>query len=620
MNDEIRHRGPDDEGVWADASSGLVLGSRRLAVIDLSQAGHQPMVSPCGRFVIVYNGEVYNFACLRKRLQEAGCRFKSRTDTEVILQGCAQWGIRKTLQRLNGMFAFALWDNRSKRLTLARDRLGIKPLYYGWSGSSFFFASELKALRVHPDFQAQLDLDSLILFFRHSYIPSPYSIYHNVLKLRPGSFLTIDAPAGGRPTPEEYWSPKMMAEDGQLKRFQGGSDQAVDRLEKSLSEAVRLRLVADVPIGAFLSGGIDSSTVVALMQAHAPSPVKTFSIGFDESGYDEAQEAAKVARHLGTDHTELYVSPRQACEVIASLPRMYDEPFADSSQIPTFLVSRLTRRSVTVSLSGDGGDELFGGYDDYFRGRRRWDLVRRLPRPVRGLGGTGLHLWAALAPMLKPVLPPGLAVRASADRTRKARLVLQARSPEALHRCSVSHWPQPANLVRGASEPPTPFTDSQRWARLRHCEERMMFMDLTTYLPEDLLAKVDRASMAVSLEARVPLLDHRVVEFAWRLPLNLKIRQGEGKWILRQVLCRYVPRSLVDRPKMGFRIPVGEWLRGPLRSWSEELLSEPRLKREGILCSSLVRRIWQEHLHGHQSWDSMLWTVLMFQAWKQEWM
>ncbi|PYN24368.1 MAG: asparagine synthase (glutamine-hydrolyzing) [Candidatus Rokuibacteriota bacterium] len=561
------------------------------------------MTSHCGRYVIAYNGEVYNFLDIRRDLEKEGRYFVSNSDTEVLLEACASWGIERALSRLNGMFSFALWDAKERTLTLVRDRLGVKPLYYGWSRNTFLFGSELKAFHSFPDFTGTLDRSSLVLFLRLGYVPAPYSIYENIYKLPPGHFLTVSAPherASARP----YWCVREIAETGTQNRFRGDIHEAADQVERLLRDSVRLRMLADVPVGAFLSGGIDSSLVAAMMQAQTTSTVKTFTIGFTEDSHNEADYARQIARHLGSDHTELCLSPSDARDIIPLLPTIYDEPFADPSQIPTFLVSQLARQTVTVSLSGDGGDELFGGYKEYLLGTQRWRLLRNLPPILRSLMREGFK---------------GIDVLAK-GRFRKIEQMLKVTTPEAMHHYHVSQWRWPADLVPEASEHLTAFTDPGLYAEALNDTERMMYMDLVTYLPEDILTKLDRASMAVSLEARVPFLDYRLVEFAWQLPVDFKIHRGQGKRILRSILPRYVPPRLFERPKMGFDLPLGQWLRGPLRPWVEELLDATQLRRQGIFNPKPVGRAWMDHLHGKQDRATELWGILMFQAWQQKWM
>lgn len=627
MTDQIVHRGPDDFGVWVDAQAGVGLGSRRLAVVDLSPAGHQPMLSPCGRYVIAFNGEIYNFARLREELEPRGHKFRGHSDTEVILAAIVEWGLEPAIKKSVGMFAIALWDRQERTLHLVRDRLGIKPLYYSRAGSSFLFGSELKALRAHPDFVSTVNRDAVALYMRYNYVPQPYSVYDQAFKLPPGCILSV--PAQARSPLDEaklsaYWSAKEVAEHGQQVPFNGSEPEAVEALDALLRDSVRLRMVADVPLGAFLSGGVDSSTVVALMQAQSSRRVKTFTIGFKEVQFNEADHAKAVATHLGTDHTELYVTPQETMDVIPRLATQYDEPFSDSSQIPTYLVSRLARREVTVSLSGDGGDELFGGYPRYFRARTLWARMRWLPRALRQLLATMVAAPEAaaynrrlgwLVPWTDPFSRPG----SVGEKMHKLAEALGAEDRVGLYRHFVSNWKYPQDLVLGSTEPRAVLTDPSQWPALPDYLQQMMWFDIVTYLPDDILTKVDRASMAVSLEARVPVLDHRVVEFAAKLPVSLKIREGKGKWLLRRVLHRYVPPALTERPKMGFAMPIDAWLRGPLRDWAESLLSESRLRNEGFLKPELVRRIWAEHLAGHRNRADSLWGVLMFQAWRERW-
>ncbi len=620
----LAHRGPDDAGVWVDAEAGVALGHRRLAIIDLSPLGHQPMLSACGRYVVVYNGEIYNFRALRSRLEEEGERFRSQSDTEVLLAAVSRWGPAEALARFNGMFAFALWDRHARRLILARDRLGEKPLYYGWMGRTFLFGSELKALRAYPEFVGEVDRGALALYMRHNYVPAPYCIYRGVRKLPPAAWLSVEpGRPGDWPAPIPYWSLRAAAERGVAEPLEGSEEEAADELDALLRDAVRLRMVADVPLGAFLSGGIDSSTVVALMQAQSARPVRTFTIGFHVRAYNEAEHAKAVARHLGTDHTELYVTPEEALAVIPRLPALYDEPFADSSQVPTFLVAQMARRHVTVALSGDGGDELFGGYNRYFWGRDLWRRLGRLPAGLRRVAARGLtavspETWGRVLRGLDPLVPRRLRTSNPGEKVHKLAGVVAVENPTRLYLSLVSHWDEPATVVLGAEEPPTPLTDAEQWPGFEDFTLRMMYLDAVTYLPDDILVKVDRASMGVSLEARIPLLDHRVVEYAWRLPLSRKVQGGRGKALLRRVLYRYVPRELVERPKMGFGVPIDAWLRGPLREWAEDLLAEHRLRAEGYFDPGPIRLKWREHLAATRDWHYHLWDVLMFQAWLEE--
>jgi asparagine synthase (glutamine-hydrolysing) len=623
MTDAIVHRGPDDEGHWLDRDAGIALGHRRLSILDLSPAGHQPMHSVSGRYVIVFNGEIYNHEAIRRELEQAApCSWRGHSDTEVMLEALETWGVEATLKRLTGMFAIALWDCRERLLHLVRDRIGEKPLYYGWQGSTFLFGSELKALCAHPDWHGEVNRDALTLYLRHNYIPAPYSIYQGIYKLIPGTMLTLrlarDA-IGTLPPPMPYWTFNQAVTDGKTAPFSGTDAEAANQLESLLRDAVRQQMEADVPLGAFLSGGVDSSTIVALMQAQSRRPVKTFTIGFSESDYDEAPFAKEVARHLGTDHTEMFVTPDDALDVIPHLPSLYDEPFSDPSQIPTFLVSQLTRRHVTVSLSGDAGDELFGGYNRYFIGRTIWNRISWVPSSIRSLAAKGV---TAFSPSMwdnaSLFMPNFLRFRAFGDRMHKLAEVIPSTSPNEMYRNLVSHWKAPSDIVLHGSEPYTILTDSAAWPDLPDFTEQMMYLDTLSYLPDDILVKVDRAAMGVSLETRVPFLDHRVVEFAWRLPLAMKIRNGQGKWLLRQVLYKYVPQGLIERPKVGFGVPIDSWLRGPLREWAEGLLDEHRLNTEGYFNARPIRTMWEEHLSGKRNYQYCLWDILMFQAWLQK--
>ncbi len=621
MTEVIRHRGPDDSGAWIDPDAGIALGSRRLAVVDLSPNGHQPMTSESGRYVIVLNGEIYNFRALHRELAGCGHRFRGHSDTEVLLAAVSAWGVPTALERCNGMFAFALWDREQRTLSLARDRAGEKPLYYGWMGRTLLFGSELKALRAHPAFCGDVDRDALAAFFRRGYVPGPHSIYRGVHKLSPATVLTLHDATESGVAPAQYWSPGAVAERGVAHPSPASPDEAVEELHELLRDAVSLRMEADVPLGAFLSGGIDSSTIVALMQAQTAAPIRTFAIGFREDRYNEARYAAAVARHLGTAHTELYVTPDEARAVIPRLPLLYDEPFADTSQIPTFLVSELARRHVTVSLSGDAGDELFGGYRRHQLGPAIWRGIRWIPLPLRrALGAmlSGPTSNGRVGHAVNRYTQRWTGKRSLRERRRQTAEILPVRSPVALYHYMMSLWKHPETLVRGAHEVPLPATDPACWPDLGGVAAHlMMYLDMVAYLPDDILVKLDRASMAVSLEARVPLLDHRVIEFAWRTPLSLKIRGGEGKWLLRQVLYNYVPRELVARRKQGFGMPIAEWLRGPLRDWAEALLDERRLRDEAFLDPRAVRQKWTEHLNRETRWDYELWTVLMFESWLQ---
>ena len=620
MTSTLTHRGPDDAGSWVDETAGIALGHRRLSIIDLSAEGHQPMHSACGRYVTVYNGEIYNFRSIRTTLEGDGHRFRGHSDTEVMLAAISAWGLARALPHFNGMFAFALWDRRDRRLHLVRDRLGEKPLYYGRAGATLLFGSELKAIRAHPAFRGEIDRQALDLYLRHGYVPSPFSIYGGIFKLPAGTSVCFAQaePAAGVPVP--YWSARQVAEEGVANRFSVPESQLVDDLDELLRDAVRLRMEADVPLGAFLSGGIDSSAVVALMQAQSDRPVKTFTIGFSEASHNEAEDARRVARHLGTDHSDLYVSPAEALAVVPRLPTLYDEPFADSSQVPTFLVAALARREVTVSLSGDGGDELFGGYNRHLWAAGAGGRVARLPRPVKRAAASLLRAvppdrWEAALETLRPLLPRRLVHRNAGEKLQKLADTLTAADDREVYSRLTTRG---ATGVVIGDPAPVGREPSAVWANLEGFAEQMMYLDSILYMPDDILVKVDRATMGVSLEGRIPFLDPRVFEFAWRLPLHMKIRDGRGKHILRQVLHRYVPQELVDRPKAGFAVPIDQWLRGPLREWAEELLSEDRLRRDGLLDARAVRTRWKEHLAGTRNWQHHLWDVLMLQAWLTE--
>lgn len=629
MAEAIVTRGPNDFGVWSERESGIALAHRRLSILDLSPAGHQPMVSYCGRYVLVFNGEVYNHLSLRSLLEEnlKGFSWRGHSDTETLIECFAAWGVEKTIGMAVGMFSFALWDTKDKLLTLARDRLGEKPLYWGWSDDFLIFASELKAIKAHPGFKAEINRDSLTLFLRHGYVPAPYSIYRSIQKLMPGHFIEItlggDISVSKSANSRVYWSVNDVVKEGLIRPFSGSASDAVDVLEAQLKASVSDQMLSDVSLGAFLSGGIDSSTIVALMQSQTRTPVKTFTIGFDENGYNEAIHAKAVARHLGTNHTELYVQPNDALAVIPELPTIYCEPFADSSQIPTFLVSQLAKQHVTVALSGDGGDELFGGYNRYMAVQKVWNPLMKMPEFVRILAAAGLNSlspasWDKIFEHLKPVLPKRYQLSIPGEKARKLGEVLRLKDGASFYRQLTSHWSDPESLVINGKEPLTQITDNNSWAETDSLEHFMMALDAKTYMSDDILTKVDRAAMACSLETRVPMLDHRVFELAWRMPLSYKVREGQGKWLLRQVLYRYVPKELIERPKMGFGIPLDSWLRGPLKAWAEALLDEQRLRNEGYLNPAPIRQLWNEHLSGKKNWQYHLWNVLMFQAWLEK--
>lgn len=605
MTTTLAHRGPDDAGVWIDAEVGIALGHRRLSIVDLSPGGHQPMASNDGRFVVSYNGEVFNFEDIRAELQAAGVQFRSTSDTEVIAEACAVWGLTPTLEKMIGMWAIALWDRSRQSLTLVRDRLGIKPMYWLHTGEWLVFGSELKALRAHPGWTPVVNRDAVAAFMRHNYVPAPFTIFEGVHKLEPGTMLRMRA--GRPPEIRRYWDLRTVAAAGQRARLPS-TEATIDALDDLLSDAVRRRMIADVPLGALLSGGIDSSLVTALMQAQSRDRVKTFSIGFAEQAFDEAPYARAVAQHLGTEHTELRVDGPQAMGVIPRLPEIWDEPFADSSQLPTFLVCQLTRQHVTVVLSGDGGDELFGGYTRYVAGAHLWDAVKTIPRPGRAAVARGLRLGRRR--FVSRLAPAGLASKM--DRLAKG---LEGDQPDDTYRQMLSHFTDPESVVLRSREARGRLWDADSTAVVPAFVERMQYLDTVTYLPDDILTKVDRASMAVALEVRVPLLDHRVVAFSWRLPVEQKLNNGVGKRALRQVLGRYVPAHLFERPKMGFGVPLDDWLRGPLRRWAEPLLDPTRLRQQGLLNPDPILARWNAHTAGQANWGYSLWNVLVLQAW-----
>jgi len=623
MADTLVHRGPDDDGVWVEARDGVAFGFRRLAVIDVTPTGHQPMVSANGRYVIVFNGEIYNHRELRAELLRHGIEFRGASDTEVILESLSFWGVEGTVPRLWGMFAMAIWDRHEKTLIFARDRLGKKPLYYTDAAGTVVFGSELKALRAHPLFKRDIDRSALAAYLRFGYVPAPLSIYQNVKKLLPGTYAVIRENASAEM--HTYWSAEKVAREGTSNHAFLSEEDAAAELERLLKDAVARRMISDVPLGALLSGGIDSSTIVGLMQCLSSRPVKTFTIGFDVPEYNEALSAKAIARHLGTEHTELYASPADALAVIPRIPDLYDEPFADSSQIPTYLVCALARQHVTVSLSGDGGDEVFGGYIRYTVAGSIAEMLRYLPMPMRKkIAGTiravPVSTWNRWVGKARPVLPKRWRVHLPGDKIYKLSELLSAREADEIYAQLVSYWKDPTDLAIGVQQyPELPLKNPASGERNLDFTQRMMLLDLMTYLPDDILVKVDRASMAVSLEARAPLLDHRLVEWAWKLPMKLKIRNGRGKYLLRKVLSRYIPDSLMERPKTGFGIPLGEWLRGPLREWAEAQLSDNRLRREQFLNPMPIRASWSAHLRGDQNEQYRLWAVLMFQAWLEKW-
>jgi asparagine synthase (glutamine-hydrolysing) len=622
MTNAIVKRGPDDGGAWVDAEGGIALGHRRLSILDLSPLGHQPMTGADGRYVLVFNGEIYNFQKLRAELELMGHAWRGHSDTEVMLAAFQQWGVSEATKRFNGMFAFALWDRQERALHLGRDRLGEKPLYYGWAGDTFVFASELKAVRAFPGFTAGINRDAICSQLRYSYVPDPLCIYEGFYKLPPASLLTVKTPAE-KPVPETYWSLRQVIERGVDNPFTGTETEAVDTFEALLKEAVGMRMVADVPLGAFLSGGVDSSLIVAMMQAQSARPVRTFTIGFDVPEYNEAEFAKAVAAHLRTDHTEMYVTGQDALDTIPLLPGLYDEPFSDYSQIPTYLVCKMAREHVTVVLSGDAGDELFGGYERYFVGRNLWEKFAWMPPMMKRASAGAMTLLPpqvlnSIGGLARPVLPKRLRHVPFGDKLHKLAEVVAAPGMETLYLNLMSHWKQPEQVVIGGQDPQTSITDRRGWPRVTDFTHRMMHLDMENYLPGDILTKVDRAAMGVSLEGRIPLLDTNLIEFAWRVPFSMKVREGKGKWLMRETLYRHVPKALIDRPKRGFGVPMEHWLRDELRDWAEELLSEARLKREGYFHPEPIRQKWKEHLAGTRNWHFYLWDVLMFQAWLAE--
>ena len=624
MSAALHHRGPDASGVWIDKQVGLGLGHRRLAIQDLSPQGAQPMHSSCGRYVIAFNGEIYNHLELRKKMSAngVGVLWRGHSDTETILECFSRWGIEETLKIMVGMFSIALWDKKDRVLTLARDRMGEKPLYWGWNNNKLYFASELNSIKSHPDFVPSIDRGAIALLLRHNCIPAPYSIYQGIQKLPPASFISLslnDKVTALSAKPVKYWNFDQIVESGNSQLLNLSDEDAADELEDLLVRSVKGQALSDVPIGALLSGGYDSSLVTALLQSVTTSPVNTFTIGFNDAAYNEAGHAKSIAKYLGTNHTELYVTPKDALDIIPSLPSIYCEPFSDSSQIPTFLVSKLASSHVKVCLGGDGGDELFGGYNRYLLAKKVWSRLSMLPRSLRGILSRFLtsfppHQWDYVFQLFSgryPLATPG-------DKIHKLASVLDVTDEKGFYRSLTSHWANPSSIVLNSYEPKTLVSDGGSWPNVDCFEHAMMAMDAQTYMPDDILVKVDRAAMANSLETRSPLIDHRVVEYAWKLPLRMKIRDGNGKWLLRKVLYRHIPQSLLDRPKMGFGVPIHDWLRGPLRDWAESLLSYQRLENEGYFDASQVRLLWDQHLSGKKNNQHLLWDVLMFQGWLDE--
>jgi len=620
MTNAIAHRGPDDSGFWNDQPAGIALGHRRLSIVDLSPAGHQPMHSPSKRYVLVFNGEIYNHQEIRTRLCEHS--WIGTSDTETLLMAIERWGIHKTIELCVGMFAFAIWDNHMRELILGRDRMGEKPIYYGWQGnsknSSFLFGSELKALKNHPSFLPKINRQALSLFMEYSYVPTPHSIYQDIFKLKPGHLLTVSLDKH-KPTIEPYWSFIDMVKSSNTSKLYEPEKDVVDKLESLLKSVIKQQMVADVPVGAFLSGGVDSSTIAAIMQSQSNIPINTFTIGFKEEIYNEAIYAKAIANHLKTNHTELYVTPQQALDVIPGLPGLYCEPFADSSQIPTFLVSKLAREKVTVAVTGDGGDELFSGYNRYTLTKELWCKIFHLPVWARSFIASSMtslspNSWNIIANSVPSLVPKSLRLNNLGEKIHKAAKVITTKQFDDFYLGLVTHC-KPEEIVIGSHEQKPLLNYKQSGFTLFDDVEKMMIIDAMTYLPDDILVKVDRASMAVSLESRIPFLDHRVVDFAWRIPQSMKINKGSSKWILREILYKHVPKHLINRPKMGFAVPIDTWLRGPLRDWAENLLDENRLKQEGFFHPEPIRNKWLEHLSGKKNWQHFLWNVLMFQSW-----
>jgi asparagine synthase (glutamine-hydrolysing) len=628
MNSAISHRGPDTNGAWSDKNLGIVLGHQRLSIIDVSSSGNQPMQSSSGRYILTYNGEIYNYLKIRKELEmnNVNIKWKGNSDTEILLESIDFWGIEITLQKIQGMFAFGIWDQKMRRLILARDRIGEKPLYYGWQGEGnnrvFLFGSELKALKAHPEFNGQINRDAIALQLRHNCIPAPYTIYKDIYKLLPGNYLELkhtDLKKELLSYPKKYWSLTSSLMYGNKNQLKLNEDEIQKDLEENLKISVKKQMISDVPIGAFLSGGVDSSIVVALMQSQSFQPVKTFTIGFNENDYSEAKFAKKIAKHLGTNHTELYVSPKKAMEVIPKISTIYDEPFSDSSQIPTFLVSELTKQHVKVAISGDGGDELFCGYNRYAMNEKFSAIFRFMPfilrktlaSSIHSISPNSLNKISKFMPFLNQIVNFG-------DKIHKGANVLNTKNFSDIYYSLRSHWQNPSKIVLNSKEPGTLLTEFKPNLSCLDSQQQMMALDLLTYLPDDILVKVDRAAMASSLETRVPFLDHKLIEYVFKIPHSFKFRNGNGKWILKKILNQYVPKSLTERPKMGFEIPLGSWLRGPLRDWAEDLLNEKRLNQENFFNTKLVRDKWSEHINGKKNWHHHLWDILMFQAWLEK--
>ena len=628
MTFALEHRGPDDNGIWQDQNTGVFLGHQRLSIIDLSKAGHQPMQSHSGRYVLSFNGEIYNHLELRGELKKNDplIKWKSNSDTETLLEAIEFWGIEKAIKKFDGMFAFCLWDKKNHCLTLVRDRLGEKPLYYGWHGMGenkvFLFGSELKALKKHPDFSNEIDKDAIALQFRYNYIPDPYSIYKNIYKLLPGHYLQLtekNLKKNDLPDSITYWSLVQTAMSGVSNSFNKSEVEIQNELESQLKLTVKKQMISDTPLGAFLSGGTDSSLVVSLMQSQSNSPIKTFTIGFDDTDFNEAQYAKKIANHIGTDHTEMYISPKEAMNVIPKLTKMYDEPFSDSSQIPAFLISQLAKQQVKVALTGDGGDELFCGYNRYNFGEKLWNSSRATPAGLRKIFSIGIQLvsqknWDKILKYL-PIINQ---YNNLGDKLHKGARALDAKTIFDFYLLLCSHWHKSNEVVLNSEETSIISNKLRQQIETLNKQQQMMVFDFLTYLPGDILVKVDRASMASSIETRAPFLDHKLIEYAWKIPHRLKNKNGQGKWILKEILKQYVPKNLTERPKMGFGVPIGTWLRGSLKDWAENLLDEKKMQEEGFLNSKLIKKKWKEHISGKKNWQHDLWDILMFQAWIRE--